>query len=246
MSNNYSAPNASLVQASESDRTIEDAIAGNYSIQLADILSDAWQKTKGVKRYVLGAGAIMYAIIFAVVFVVTLVTLFASGSDPEQAGAMAALIQVIIQLVMMAIALPFSAGIFVMCLKQVQGQKPDFSDLFSCFGKTGTLLLSMILMYIMIILGYLLFILPGIYLSFAYVMAIPLIVDKDMGAWEALETSRKAVTKHWFSLFGFFIVLSIIMVVSMLPLMIGLIWAIPLMAVSVALVYKEIFGISSY
>ncbi|AUM12177.1 DUF2189 domain-containing protein [Ketobacter alkanivorans] len=246
MSNNYSAPSATLVNSNDSGQTVQDAIEGNYSVELADILSEAWQKTKGIKRYILGAGATMYAIVFVVIFAVTMLTIMVSGADPESAGPAAILIQFIIQIAMMAIILPFSAGIFVMCMKQVQGEQPAFSDAFSCFGKTGTLLLTMILMYIMIFIGFLLFIIPGIYLSIAYVMAIPLIVDKDMGPWEALEASRKAITKHWFSMFVFLIVLSLIMFVSMLPLFIGMIWSIPMMSVAMAVLYREIFGISSY
>ena len=246
MSNNYSAPNAALVENNESGGSLEDGIAGNYSVELSDILSEAWQKTKGVKRYILGAGILMYIIAFVAIGVVTAVSMFIIGADPESPGPTAILVQIVMQILFMALILPFSAGIFVMCLKQVQGVQPEFGDLFSCFNKTGKLLGCMILMYIMIILGYVLFVIPGIYLNFAYMLAIPLIVDRDMGPWEALETSRKAITKHWLSVFLFFIVLSIIMLISMLPLFIGLIWTMPLMAVAMAILYREVFGITRY
>ncbi|RLT92994.1 hypothetical protein [Ketobacter sp.] len=246
MSNNYSAPNAALVDSNESGGSLQAGIEGNYSVELSDILSESWQKTKGSKRYILGAGILMYVISFVVIAVVTAISMFAIGTDPESPGPMAILIQVVLQILFMALILPFSAGIFVMCLKQVQGVQPEFGDLFSCFNKTGKLLGCMILMYIMIFIGYLLFIIPGIYLNFAYILAIPLIVDRDMGPWEALETSRKAITKHWLSVFLFFIVLTIIMLVSMLPLFIGLIWSVPLMAIAMAVLYREVFGITSY
>ncbi|MBA54838.1 MAG: hypothetical protein CMK89_10340 [Pseudomonadales bacterium] len=246
MSNNYSAPNAALVETNESSDSLEAGIEGNYSVELSDILSESWQKTKGAKRYILGAGILMYVIAFVAITIITAITMFAIGTDPESPGPMAILVQVLVQILFMALILPFSAGIFVMCLKQVQGQQPEFGDLFSCFNKTGKLLGCMILMYIMIFIGYLLFIIPGIYLNFAYILAIPLIVDRDMGPWEALETSRKAITKHWLSVFLFFIVLTIIMLISMLPLMIGLIWTVPLMAIAMAVLYREVFGIASY
>lgn len=247
MSNNYSAPNATLVETNESGGSLEAGIEGNYSVELSDILSEAWQKTKGVKRYILGAGILMYVIAFVAITIVTAITMVAIGVDPESSpGPMAILVQLVVQILFMALIMPFSAGIFVMCLKQVQGVQPEFGDLFSCFNKTGKLLGCMILMYIMIFIGYFLLIIPGIYLSFAYVLAIPLIVDRDMGPWEALETSRKAITKHWLSVFLFFIVLTIIMLISMLPLMIGMIWSVPLMAIAMAVLYREVFGITSY
>jgi len=248
MSNNYSAPNATLLETNESGGSLQAGIDGEYSVELADILSEAWQKTKGAKRYILGAGILMYVIVMVVVAILTTVVMVASGADPESGSGMGAamLIQFIIQFGVMALMLPFTAGIFVMCLKQVQGQQPEFGDLFSCFNKTGKLILTMILMYIMLFIGYLLFVIPGIYLNFAYMLAIPLIVDRDMGPWEALETSRKAITKHWLSCFLFFIVLTIIMVVSMIPLGLGLIWTVPLMAIAMAVLYREVFGITRY
>ena len=246
MSNNYSAPNAALVETNESGGSLEAGIQGDYSVELSDILSESWQKTKGVKRYILGAGILMYIIAFVAIGVVSAITMVAIGADPESPGAAAILVQLVLQILFMALILPFSAGIFVMCLKQIQGVQPEFSDLFSCFNKTGKLLGCMVLMYIMIIIGYVLLVIPGIYLSFAYALAIPLIVDRDMGPWEALETSRKAITKHWLSVFLFFIVLTIIVMISMLPVMIGLIWSVPLMAIAMAMLYRDVFGITSY
>jgi len=94
----------------------------------------------------------------------------------------------------------------------------------------------------MTLIGFLLLILPGIYLSIAYVFTLPLIVDKEMDIWDAMETSRKAVTKHWFKVFGLFILLSLIMALGALALGIGLIWAVPLLFVTLyGLLYPLIF-----
>lgn len=244
MSNNYSAPNAALVERQEVGGSLESGLEGNYSVSISEIISEAWQKTKGIKRLVLGAGAIMYVAIFVVMFALSMMlALFASE---DTMTSLALITQLVVQIAMMAVMLPFAAGIFVICLKHIRGQQPEFGDAFSCFGKTGTLVITMILMYIMIFIGFLLFVIPGIYLSWAYVLAIPLIVDRDMSPWEALETSRKAITKKWFSVFGLFFVLGLIMVVSMLPLFIGLIWTVPMMSVAMAILYRNVFGITSY
>jgi uncharacterized membrane protein len=244
VSNNYSAPNAALVERQEVGGSLESGLEGNYSVSISEIISEAWQKTKGIKRLVLGAGAIMYVAIFVVMFALSMMlALFASE---DTMTSLALITQLVVQIAMMAVMLPFAAGIFVICLKHIRGQQPEFGDAFSCFGKTGTLVITMILMYIMIFIGFLLFVIPGIYLSWAYVLAIPLIVDRDMSPWEALETSRKAITKKWFSVFGLFFVLGLIMVVSMLPLFIGLIWTVPMMSVAMAILYRNVFGITSY
>ena len=32
----------------------------------------------------------------------------------------------------------------------------------------------------------------------AYLLAIPLVVERGLSPWQALEASRKAITQHWF------------------------------------------------
>ena len=241
MGNNYSTPASELVNTSGGLDSLQAGIDGNYQLAIGDVISEAWQKTKGIKRYVLGAGILLYVALFAVLMVVGALV----GLGGEESGA-APLIGVIVQLIFMAAMLPFMAGIFVMCLKHIQGHSVSFGDLFSCLGKTGKLLVTFILMYIMLAIGFILFIIPGIYLSFAYLLAVPLVIDRDLGPWEALEASRKAITKNWFSVFAFYILLTIIMTVSMIPLGIGLIWTMPMMAVAFAILYRQVFGIQSY
>lgn len=100
-----------------------------------------------------------------------------------------------------------------------------------------------IVMTILILIGFVLLIVPGIYLSIAYAMALPLMAEKEMGIWESLETSRKAITKKWFPFFGFFIVMMLIMLAGALALGIGLIWAMPLTVIAYGIVYRNMFGV---
>jgi hypothetical protein len=63
-----------------------------------------------------------------------------------------------------------------------------------------------------------------------------------MDVWEAMELSRKTVTKHWFKVFGLMFLLSILMGLGALAFGIGLIWAVPLMFVTLyGLLYPLIF-----
>ena len=92
-------------------------------------------------------------------------------------------------------------------------------------------------------LGLVLLILPGIYLAMAYVMTMPLIGDRNLSAWQAMETSRKAVTKRWFQFFGLFFVVGLGICVSILPLGIGLVWTVPWAVNVMGVVYRRTFGV---
>ncbi len=245
MSNNYSAPSSTLVNTQGSAGSLEAAMAGQYEFGVMDTISEAWAKTKGIKRYIIGAGILLYVILGIVLGIVMAIMMpSAMGAEPDPFAMLG--IQLVLQPVMFAVMMPFVGGIVVMCLKHIQGREVAFGDLFSVFNKTLPLFLAAVLINIMVGLGFLLFILPAIYLGVSYLLVVPLIIDRDLGVWEAMEASRKAITKRWFSVFGLYLLLLILIFVSAIPLGIGLIWTIPLMAMAFMMMYQKMFGIASY
>ena len=110
------------------------------------------------------------------------------------------------------------------------------------YDKIGPLAITLILMYIMVFIGFVLLILPGIYLAIAYCMAYLLVVEKGLAPWEALEASRKAITHRWFAVFGLMILIGLINLVAMIPLGIGLIWSVPFSVIAFGILYRNVFG----
>ncbi len=241
MNESYLAPQSDLVEKnSSSDSTLEDGLSGNYTINISNVISEAWGKTKGVKRYILGAAVLMYVGIFVAIMLLALL-----GTEGAEPGLGFILIQIVTQLLMMTISVPFFAGMMLLAMKKVQGQPFDFGDILSGFRKIAPLVIAGALMNVFIIVGFVFLIIPGLYLSFAYMLTLPLIIDRDMGVWEAMETSRKAITKHWFSFFGFWLVMMLIFLVAMIPFGLGLIWVAPMFILAYVIVYREVFGIES-
>ena len=58
-----------------------------------------------------------------------------------------------------------------------------------------------------------------------------------------METSRKAIHQHWFKIFGLYIVLGVILLLSVIPVGIGLIWSLPLFILAFGVLYRTIFGV---
>ena len=83
-------------------------------------------------------------------------------------------------------------------------------------------------MGILVIIGFLLFIIPGIYLAIGYTMAVPLLVLEEMDFWSALETSRKIVTKNWWYWLLLSIVVGIIGSLGYVALIIGIAATLPI------------------
>ncbi|NQD95394.1 hypothetical protein HP532_22315, partial [Pseudomonas sp. CrR25] len=105
------------------------------------------------------------------------------------------------------------------------------------------LVVTAVVMMLLIYVGMILLIIPGLYLAIAYMLAIPLVVERGLSPWQALEASRKAISQHWFKVFGLFLVLGVITMLSAIPLAIGLVWSIPLFVIAMGVLYRTIFGV---
>lgn len=217
---------------------VSDAVSGNYALDIGAVFSEAWQKTQGFKLKALGAFVVLYLVLFLATLGLTLIL------GVESQAELNPVVGLLIQLVVALIIYPMSAGILMMGIHQVSGKPVSIGMMFSYYEQTLRLFLLYLVMTVMIGIGLVLLILPGIYLAVAYAMALPLLIEKQMGVWDALETSRKALSKRWFTVFALFILLGILVAVSALPLGIGLIWTIPLSVTVLGVVYKTIFGVN--
>lgn len=236
MSDIYSAPGAELTTTTNQTEfgSLEKGIAGDYDLQFAEVLGEAWRRIAGFKGK-LWLVMIAYIVVY---MVIALAAGFLFGFlMGEQTGALVA------QLVTTLLVTPLGLGLFMVGLHRSTDRDVRTATLFSLYGKIIPLFLTMLLMYLLILIGFILLVLPGIYLSIAYTQALPLVAEKNMSPWQALEASRKAVTKKWFTVFGIYFVAPLLLVISMLPLGIGLIWSVPWIVVVFAVVYRSIFGV---
>lgn len=93
----------------------------------------------------------------------------------------------------------------------------------------------------LLILGIIL-LLPAIYLGISYTFAVPLIIDRRIDFWAAMETSRKLITKKWLNFFGFSIVLGLINLGGAVLCGLGLLLTVPLTICAIAAAYENIVG----
>jgi len=95
---------------------------------------------------------------------------------------------------------------------------------------------------------------PVFIVSFMYLFSLPLIVDKKLTAWNALETSRKAIARNWLKIGAIYLVL---MIISFLPILLfyvhvsivvflldvlAYIWILPFALLVNSVLYRETFA----
>lgn len=105
-------------------------------------------------------------------------------------------------------------GFYYACLRRMRGETVAPTEVFWGFQNAfGPLLLTGLVSGLLAEIGACFCLLPMIYLMVAWVFAFPLVADKKMPFWGAMELSRKVVTRAWFEVF-------VLLVVAFLPVLI--------------------------
>lgn len=138
-----------------------------------------------------------------------------------------------------------SAGFYLTCQKISNGEDIEFGDFFKGFDHFKEMLFGGTIMSIMVFIGTLFFFLPGLYLAIAYGFMIPLIALGRMPFWEAMETSRKIITKNWFMFFIMGFVYGGIILLGFLAFGIGVWVAMPVILCIQYAIYEGVVGVSN-
>ena len=145
------------------------------------------------------------------------------------------------------ISMPFSTvimgGLFRYYLKLIRGQDATLGDAFSGFtdGFTQLALLGLV-QGILVLIGTVLCVIPGIYLATAWYFSMFLVADRGMDFWSAMELSRKMVSKHWFAVFGMMLVAGLLAASGLIACCIGILVTMPVAFVALTIAYETIFG----
>lgn len=132
-------------------------------------------------------------------------------------------------------------GIIRIALKFVDLEKPSFSDLFQ-----GSFLINYVLASIIsgviIVIGLILFIIPGIIFAFRLQFAKYLVIDKEMGPVDAIQKSWNITRGITWNLFLFSLLIILINILGFIALLVGLFITIPLTMIANAFVYRKLLS----
>ncbi len=180
---------------------------------IADILREVWQFGRD-RRFALvcRVGTVLVVIVTVVINRLIdgnngpLIRLLRGMDLPP--GALVAC-GVLLTIISMGVSSNAQAGLPYLSVRQSLGKRVGIKTCFRGFDARYflSIFIAGVLKTVLIILG-MLAIFPGIYLSVAYLFAMPLIIDRGLRSWQALELSRQAVTKAWFRVFGAYLILT--------------------------------------
>ncbi len=221
--------------------SLEKAVNGDYDFSIGEIIAEAWKKVKGTKLKIIGA-LVVYIVIASLA--TGIISIFFDAKAFYDAGetAKGVFTDMVISWLASPVTIPLALGLLLLGYSRANDEELRIDSIFNYYILVWPLVFATLLIALFTYIGFALLVLPGIYLSVAYNFTLPLMVDKKLGIWGAMEVSRQAVTKHWFTLFGVYIALAFLFIVSAIPFGIGLIWTIPLILIAHGIMYRKIFG----
>jgi small-conductance mechanosensitive channel len=140
----------------------------------------------------------------------------------------------------------FVVGMFVnmaqikVGLRFSKGETADFPDLYNEWPRFWDFLLGSILYALIVIGGLILLIIPGIYWAIKYQFYGYLIIDQGMGPMDAIKKSSELTDGVKWNLLVFWLALFGIYILGFLACCVGLLFAIPVIMVAVAYVYRTL------
>ncbi|MBE9112069.1 hypothetical protein IQ273_21930 [Nodosilinea sp. LEGE 07298] len=207
----------------------------DYDVKIGDYFSRGWEIFKQKASLF-----ILFTLLLFIIQVVIAVLPYPLGSnsdEPVPGG--------ILNFAFNVITPALTAGYYFVAFQLARGRDAVFGDFFLGFNKFLPIFLTALVAGILTAIGFVLLILPGIYLAVAYLFAQPLVIDKSADFWQAMETSRKLITKKWFSFFGLLLLLFLLNLAGAIVLGIGLLVTVPLSVCIISAAYEDIVGLNS-
>jgi len=165
-----------------------EILAGHPQIQIGRCLKGSWELVTSNFGLLFGAAAIVWAIRFGCNFIPYLGPII----NWVLRGAL-------------------WGGLYLVYLKRIRREPAGFEDLFSGFqfAFLQLFLVGMVSGLLSFVAAFCCLLIPGLYLFIAWIFSIPLVADRRLEFWTAMELSRKVVTRVWLEVFGLFIVASL-------------------------------------
>jgi hypothetical protein len=136
---------------------------------------------------------------------------------------------------------PLAAAIMFAALRRLRGEPMDVGRVFDLRGKYWTLVATSAMTAGISLAAFAMCVLPALLIAPLF-MFVPLIVmDRDLGAWDAVKLSAKTIGEHYWSALGFMIVVGFASILGVFACCVGLIFTIPIQWLAIAIVYNEFF-----
>lgn len=140
------------------------------------------------------------------------------------------------------VSILISMGVIRIALKIVDGKPVETADLFQRADQALPYFIASVIVGIMVGIGFIFLIIPGIYLAITFGFFGYNIVDKEHGIVESIEQSAAITRAQKGDLFVFGVALFLFNLAGAIALGIGLLITVPVSMLALAYVYRKLSG----
>ena len=138
------------------------------------------------------------------------------------------------------LAPPLVCGFYLIANRQSQEEYVEFQTYFNGFKYWWNLVSTNLISAIVIVLGILCFLLPGIYLLIGYMFCLLFVIFGGFDFWTSMEMSRRMVHTNWLKFFLFGLALLALNIVGFLLVFVGLLITVPMSYLAVYILFEEL------
>jgi len=140
---------------------------------------------------------------------------------------------------------PIAAGLALTGIRKAERGKADFQDFFSGFGNFFLpSLFGSILIALFAFVGLIFLIVPGLVILSMYMFTFHFMVHRGDDFWQAMEASRKLVSRDYFGFALFGLLLCAINILGLMLLGVGVVITLPVTAYAVTAAYLDSAAVS--
>jgi len=206
---------------------------------IGEVIGVGWQATKRNPLPLIGGFALIIIINQGIQSVMQ--SALGLGGDPTDP--MAAITGTLAFMpIAIVLGIYFTIGQFRVALAAARGEEIQFARFFSGFDRLLPGIIVSIIMYIGIAVGLMFLIIPGIIISLAWSMVLPLLSDSKAGITEMLSESWNSTKGQRGKIFLFYFACAGVALLGLLALGVGILVAIPVIMIAMAEVYMCVTG----
>ena len=205
-------------------------------LKVREALSFGWKKTRQRLLFFIGAS-------FISMFAALLITLPLDIIAILIGGLSGRLLIVFSYLIYYILLLFFYAGFLTILLKALREEGPSFGDFLGKWNYVPRLLGGYLLYYLTVLVGMILFIIPGLILAVRLYFFGFLIIDKGMRPVEALKESYTMTKGYgWKIFFLIFVAAPIILFFGVILFLVGILVAAPIISLAQVFFYGKLLN----
>lgn len=218
------------------DSVIESTLSGERDIDVKSVFIRANQFVKG-NFSTLFQGVFVLFLMFVMLGVVaqSFITINADGSYIIEH-------QSLIEIAAVFVLSPLVAGLYMVGVAQARREPTTVFSMFKYLPLVFVTALTQLIISIIVQLGLVLLIVPGVYVWMASIFSLMLVSDKQMTPIRALILSCKVFNVYWRKLTAVFAVFVLLFLTAPLTFGLSLVWVLPLYFSVFGLLYNDLFG----